>query len=260
MARLAVCVSLPALLSFAFVGLAPTDAQAGDLGKVQMTVGAKAGASGNYLTEPDNGPAGFSAPFEEGAGGWGGGGGLFAETRFLKGHLGLETGMAFDFARNKSTITYNNTVETEWGWKQLQMRIPLLIQGGTGDTKGKPRFAVGVGPEFVIPLSTKPHFDITEGEQFVPDDSFFTDNFTTRDKVTVNLLANIGVGIPVGPVRLTFDLRYAYGLGMPKDYDDRVDNLVASSSGFGVDVLARYNMDLRVLLGVGYDFKFGGKK
>jgi hypothetical protein len=237
--------------------LFPQSAEAGDLGKVQLTVGAKGGASGNFLSEPDNGPAGVAAPFEEGAGGWGGGGGLFAETRFLKGHLGVETGLAFDFARNKSTITWNDTVETEWGWKQLQLRVPLLIQGGTSDQKDKPRFAVGVGPEFVIPVSSKPHFAITEGEAFI-DESFFADGFTVNDKAYVNFLANIGLGIPVGPVRLTFDLRYALGLGLGKDYDERVD-FEPLANPIQTDVLARYNMDLRVLLGVGYDFKFGGK-
>ena len=256
--RLALCVSLPLFTALALT-FAPSEAQAGELGKIQLTVGAKGGASGNYLNEPDNGPEFVAGPFEEGAGGWGGGGGIFAEARFLKGHLGFETGMNFDWMRNKSTIDISVggvNIETEWGWKQMQMRIPFLLQGGTSDQKGKPRFAVGIGPEIVVPLSSSPISDVTQGAEFVPD-GFFSDDFTVIDKTYVNFLANIGVGIPVGPVRITFDLRYALGLGMPKEYDERVPEFTPSAMGYTTEVLARYNMDLRVLLGVGYDFKFG---
>jgi hypothetical protein len=249
------------LLALATAFSMSTPALAGEGTGMKLTVGAKGGGSGNVLTKPDNGPTFFSAPFEEGAGGWGGGGGIFGELRFFGGHLGVETGVSLDYGRNKSTITYNDVLKTEWGWKMTSLRVPFLIQGGTSDAPGKTRFAFGVGPEISVPVSSEPILTITEGADLIGGEpADFDDGFTLDTSTQVNLLTNVGIAIPAGPLRVTVDMRYAIHFGVPKEYDERVTGLDFNMPlQPQAEVLAKWNMDLRLMVGLGYEFTLGGK-
>ena len=55
---------------------------------------------------------------------------------------------------------------------------------------------------------------------------------------------------------ISLDIRYAYNLGQPKDYMDRM-----SFEGTGDDAvttaIASSTMDMRLLLGIAYEARFG---
>ena len=198
---------------------------------VHVSVGAKLGVGGNYLAAPDN-PLMQSGYFDDGAGGFGIGGGIFGEARFLNGHLGAELGFIFDSSSNTSKYTFNGN-DVNPGWSALDMRMPVLINAGTSDESL--RLAIGTGPEFAFPLSASGNVSSSAGDVSIP----------SRTQTHVNWLINLGLAAPLGPVKLSFDIRFAYNLGMPSNYADRY-NLTTG-------VLAQHQMDLRLLFGVAYD-------
>jgi len=189
------------------------------------------GVGGNYLAAPDNKPI-IAAPFDDGVGGWGLGGGIFGEARFLDGHLGAELGFIFDSSNNLSKYTLNGT-DFNPGWSALDMRMPVLVNAGTSDESL--RLAIGTGPEFAFPLSASGNVSGPNEDVEIP----------ARTQTHVNWLINLGLAAPLGPVKLSFDIRFAYNLGMPSNYADRYT--------LTTGVLAQHQMDLRLLFGVAYD-------
>ncbi|MCP4678055.1 MAG: hypothetical protein GY854_21590 [Deltaproteobacteria bacterium] len=108
-----------------------------------VSLGAKGAFGGNYLTEPDEPwSQDDSLAFESGAGGIGGGGGLYTEFRVLWGYLGLEIDLLFDHSKNWCSIEYSNAVDTDWIYSFTAMRIPLLIKGNIEMKKS--RVSLGV--------------------------------------------------------------------------------------------------------------------
>jgi hypothetical protein len=223
-----------ALVLAASVANAP--AQAEDRA-YQVTVGGKLGVGGNFLGAPEDPPAG-NPFFDDGVGGWGIGGGIFGEARFLDGHLGAEIGLLFDSVHNWSKLTVNNAIDYRLGWTGTDLRLPILINGGTSN-EGT-RLAFGTGPEFVFPLGYEPISEVDSG----PNIPFAA--FTTEGKTHVNWVFNAGLAAPVGPVKLTFDIRFALNLQNLDQYADRVEYTP-------LGVTAMHRMDLRLLLGVAYD-------
>jgi hypothetical protein len=202
-----------------------------------VTAGVKLGAGGNFLGAPDDKPA-TTLPFDDGVGGWGLGGGVFGEIRILRGHLGAELGLIFDSSHNWSELTYGNALEYRLGWSATDLRIPLLINAGTGD-QGT-RLAIGTGPEFVVALGADGKVENTSGTAPFPV------ALNASSESHVNWAFNAGLAAPVGPVKLTFDIRFALNLSAPDQYADRYD-------AFSGTVTAVHRMDLRLLLGVAYD-------
>ena len=199
---------------------------------VHVTAGAKLGVGGNYLSSPSPKPT-ASLPFDDGVGGFGVGGGIFGEARFLDGHIGAELGFIFDSSTNWSKYTVNGT-DFNPGWSALDLRMPVLINAGTSDAGT--RVAVGTGPEFAFPLSASG--EITGGG--------VNRTLTTNTSTHVNWLVNLGLSTPVGPVKVTFDVRFAYNLATPTTYAERY-NVVSFT------VVPQHEMDLRLLIGVAYD-------
>lgn len=205
----------------------------------QLTVGGKLGVGGNFLPAPDDPPAGGSQPFDDGVGGWGIGGGIFSEVRFFDGHLGAELDLLIDSSHNWSKLTINNAIDYRLGWAATDLRMPILINAGTSN-KGT-RLAFGTGPEFVFALGADGKSEVTSG----PNIPF--PNFDAKGKTHTNWAFNAGMGLPIGPVRLTFDIRFALNLQSQSKYADRFENTLPPS------VVAMHRMDLRLLIGVAYD-------
>lgn len=98
--------------------------------------------------------------------------------------------------------------------------------------------AFGIGPEFVFPLSASGTAGDAPGSQnFIPN---------AEGQTHVNWLVNLGLAVPVGPVRVSFDLRFAYNLATPATYAERYDRT-------SQNLVAVHEMDIRLILGVGYD-------
>jgi hypothetical protein len=204
----------------------------------QVTVGAKLGVGGNFLGAPDDPPAG-SPPFDDGVGGWGIGGGIFGEARFLNGHLGAEIGLLIDSSHNWSKLTIGNAIDYRLGWAATDLRLPVLINAGTSN-EGT-RLAFGTGPEFAFSLGADAKSEVTSG----PDVPFPA--FDAKGQTHVNWAFNAGLAVPLGRFRLTFDIRFAINLQSPNKYADRYE------LGTPPSVIAVHGMDLRFLLGFGYD-------
>jgi hypothetical protein len=219
------------------VTLASAPARAEDR-PYQVTVGGKLGVGGNFLGAPSDPPAG-TLPFDDGVGGWGIGGGVFGEARFFKGHLGAEIGLLFDSVHNWSKLTVGNAIDYRLGWTGTDLRLPILVNAGTSN-EGT-RLAFGTGPEFVFPLGYEPVSEVDSG----PNIPFAA--FDAKGKTHVNWVFNAGLAAPIGPVKLTFDIRFTLNLQNLDQYADRYE------LGAPPSVVAMHKMDLRLLLGVAYD-------
>lgn len=213
-----------------------TDGGGAGKSPVAVTVGVKFGVGGNYLPAPDK-PAGASYFFDDGVGGVGFGGGFYSQARVLDGLLGLELGFIFDSSNNWSKYTLNGN-DFEPAWTTLEMRMPLLFSVGTPGEGTRVSF--GTGPEFAFPLSAS-----TEAPGPFPTTG------TVATETHVNWLINLGLAVPVSVVKVSFDLRFGYNLGLPSNNYERASGSVPSYY-----VLAEHALDLRLLLGVGYDLPF----
>jgi hypothetical protein len=217
------------------------------------SVGLKGGPSGNYLMRPENVPRSTGIlPFEDGAGGWGTGFGLYFEFRALEEHLGLEFDVIFGSTKTWSEITYNNVVETQWVYNVKTTRLPLLLEGSFGGRST--RISLGFGPEWVIGKSADFSVEVVDGEEYLASDveALFSDSLLAIPQKNTHLLGNIGFGFQFWEMAVNLDFRYSYNMGQPADYLDRIEIDGASVSG----VKASTNMDLHILLGLSYEFGF----
>ncbi len=220
-----------------------------------VSAGAKGAFGGNYLNEPDEGIPGIEAPFESGAGGWGGGGGLYTEFRVLWGFLGLEFDLLFDHAKNWCGIEFNNIVDTEWIYTATSFRMPLLLKGNLEMKTA--RIGLGIGPEFVVGLKAATDIQVTDGEAYTnpADVELWRSRFRAKKQTDTHLCVNLGLAIKVWKLAITIDLRYSYNLTQPDDYLDRVE-ITGPQGAEESTVLANHTMDGRFLLGVAYEFGF----
>jgi hypothetical protein len=212
---------------------------------VWLDIGARLSIGGNYLTIPDGAdPWGSysTAPFEDGAGGVGAGGGIFFEVRFLNGHLGLETGFIFERNRDWCAIQIDGWDDHYYTYKFGNLRIPLFIKAIF--TKGSPRFGIGIGPEFAIGFSSV--------NTDVRTDSGGSYEFEGIEQNDVFMAMDFSWAIERKPWIIALDLKFAYNMTQPKKYWDRVDN--PSSHDFST--VASHTLDGRFLFGVAYEFEF----
>ena len=214
--------------------------------KVWITAGAKGGIGGNYLSEPDD-ATWYSGPFEDGAGGIGGGGGIFGDVRFLNQHLGLEVDLLID--ANKTWCSFN---DADFILKYANLRIPVLVKGSVNH--GNTRLGLGIGPEFRVGLNADT--DI-EAPDFWPQSNVdaLKEQFTAKKRNDVALAWELAFGFAVKRVEITLDVRFSYNLTLPKEYLDRLNYNSDSETSDGVE--AGHTVDARILLGVGYVFTAG---
>jgi hypothetical protein len=214
-----------------------------------VSLGAKGAIGGNYLNKPNETLTDGSLPYEDGAGGWGGGGGLYTEFRILWGYLGLEFDLLFDHSKNWCDIDFN-TLETSWIYSFTSLRMPILLKGNLlTDTT---RVSFGIGPEFAVGLSTDT--DIEFGQTFGAADQW-RQNFTARKQNDTFLCFDLGLALKVWELAITIDLRYSYNLSQPDKYEDRTE-VVGNDETFTVDTIASNTMDGRILLGIAYELSF----
>jgi hypothetical protein len=210
---------------------------------------------GNYLSQPDDVPPG-ALVYDDGAGGIGGGGGLYAELRALRGHLGIEIDVLFEGNKNWSNIEFNNVVKTDWIYLFKTVRVPLLLEGSVENDLV--RGSLGFGPEFVVGTGASTDIEVTEGAAYVDGASLDAQRarFKASAQTDTFLCVGFGLGFKVWRLVISMDVRYAYNVTQPKGYLDRM-----TFSGSGADAttraIASSSMDLRLLLGVGYDVAFG---
>ncbi|MCK9463713.1 MAG: hypothetical protein M0R80_29185 [Proteobacteria bacterium] len=220
-----------------------------------LDAGAKGGVGGNYLTPPDDVPTG-AILYDDGAGGVGGGGGLYVEFRALWGHLGLELDVLFEANKNWSNIEFNNLVKTDWITRFNTVRIPLLLEGSVENDLM--RGSLGIGPEFVVGTKASTDIEVTDGAQYVDDADLdrVRAHFRAKEQTDTFLCIGVGLAFKVWRLAISLDIRYAYNVGQPKEYLDRM-----SFEGTGDDAvttaIASSTMDLRLLLGIAYEVKFG---
>ena len=219
-----------------------------------VSLGAKGCFGGNFVSNPDNAPPG-ALIYDDGAGGIGGGGGLYTEFRILKGHLGLEFDLIFEHNKNWSSITFNNVVETDWIFTFNAVRIPLLLEGSL--ESDAVRGSLGVGPEFVVGTGAGADIQVTEGKQYIsgPDLQALRNRFTASKQTDTYICFGLGLAIKVWKLAITIDMRYAYNLTQPSEYDDRVE-YSGSETEPNIETIASNSMDLRILLGVAYELGF----
>jgi hypothetical protein len=217
-----------------------------------LSVGLKGSFGGNYLTDPESAPN-WALVYEDGAGGIGGGGGLYAELRVLEGHLGLEFDILFESNKNWTSIEFSNIVDTDWITRFRTMRLPLLLEGSLeGETT---RVSLGVGPEFVVGLDASTDIEVTDGAQYVEAGVMDAQraNFVARKQTDTFLCVGLGLAFKVWKLAISLDLRYAYNLTQTKDYMERMNY---SADYQVVDVVASSSMDMRLLLGIAYELGF----
>ncbi len=222
-----------------------------------VSLGAKGCFGGNFVTSPDNAPA-WALVYDDGAGGIGGGGGLYTEFRILKGHLGLEFDLIFEHNKNWSSITFNNVLETDWIFTFNAVRMPLLLEGSLESESV--RGSLGVGPEFVVGTGAATDIQVTEGSQYLDEDGLQAlqasrNRFTASKQTDTYICFGLGLAIKVWKLAVTIDMRYAYNLTQPSEYDDRVE-YSGSTTEPDVETIASNSMDLRILLGVAYELGF----
>jgi hypothetical protein len=225
------------------------------------SLGLKGGFGGNYLSKPDNTLPG-TLPFDGGAGGIGGGGGIYTEFRILWDHLGLEVDFLFDRSKNWCNIEYNGLVDTDWIYHQTALRIPVLLKGAL--SKGITRASLGIGPEFVVGLAAETDIEVNEGEQYLGPGgtAALRSIYSASTQTDVFLAFDLGLAFLVWNLAITVDLRYAYNLTQPKDYEDRVEldsSLDPTTNEWQLNqatTAASNSMDLRLMLGISYEFGF----
>jgi hypothetical protein len=231
-----------------------------------LDAGVKGGVGGNFLSNPDpkpmvSGLAVEGVPYEDGAGGLGGGGGLYAEFRILWGHLGLELDVLFEANKNWCDIDYNfpgvsAPLKTSWITRFSTVRVPLLLEGSVENDLV--RGSLGIGPEFVIDRKSSTEIEVTDAPAGFSDASLdpLRASFRARNQTDTFLCLGVGLAFKVWRLAISLDIRYAYNAGQPKDYDTRTrPDYTATTPSFSP--IASSTMDLRLLLGVAYEAKFG---
>lgn len=234
-----VCLLAWALPAVAQPGEGDGSAESEGSGVLWLAAMLKVGGGGNLLPAPDNAPA-FAQPFDDGVGGYAFTIGPVVELRMLRGLLGFQTGLIFDFVTNLSQLDINS-VEYTIGWSGTDLRVPFLFQVGTPGEGTRLYFTTG--PELVAGLSASPTVEV---DPPVPLGGVVSVNTATR----ANWVVGLGLATPISVLRLGFDIQFAYTLGVPSTYVERVS--VGIPGGWTTD--AQTAMDLRLLFNIGYDF------
>lgn len=216
---------------------------------VEVSAGVKGTVGGNLWTRPDATPA-SEVGFTEARGGVGAGGGVWAEARFIR-FLALELDFLFEW----DSLWEHQT----WWWgktttraEAVNLRIPVLVKGVL--PLGAVRLSLGLGPEFVVPLSSK-------GELSLPSGIVTRPFFKVRTKTSTMITMEAGVTVALGlGLVLPIQVRAAYNATQPSAWADRVTlykngQVVRIPSTFDTfSLLYQNSWDFRLLAGLGYEF------
>jgi hypothetical protein len=222
-------------------------------GKVPEPVFAGSGGAlftvgGDLWTEPD---APFNldhVPFGDMSGGYGVGGGLFFEARFIK-YIGLELDLLFEGNRMWYDIELSSgpsTAEFRFNLKYTAIRIPILVKG-VFETESM-RVSLGLGPEFVFTRGDR--FEIEELSDWGADLTALENQYETVSQNDVFLCVAVGFAFKVKMLSIPLNIRYSHNFSQPDGYQDRMGDLMAAERRY----TASHSMDLRIQLGLAYDF------
>ncbi len=246
-----------ACLLLASVLLAPAAARAGKLPVFQGSAGALFTVGGDLWSDPDFpsrlDPFVGGVPFHDMSGGYGVGGGVFFEARFIK-YIGLELDLLFEGNRMWYDVDYTVTVpglgtvdgELRYNLKYTAIRMPVLVKG-VFETKAM-RVSLGLGPEFVFTRGDR--FEIEELSDWGADLSALEDQYETVSQNDVFFCVAVGFAFKVKMLSIPLNIRYSYNLTQPDGYEDRIGDLEHGEHRY----TASQSMDLRIMLGLAYDF------
>lgn len=250
------------IVAVAFLGLMlarPASAVASWGGVVDLEFGLKGMGGYNHWTKPADGPydlANQDVAFSNTRGGYGAGGGLYVQLRFFR-YLGLEIDLLFE----DDLLWEHPLADHDWQItaRRVNLRIPMMIQGVL-PLPGV-RLALGIGPEFVVPLS---HWTQQSDAPSSMREFQFKSDSTTTTRLTFGL--NITVKLWRG-IMLPIDLRASYDPAQPSDWQDRVGVPPSCAAGqavacardlydpaVGFRLHQRNTWDFRMLIGLGFDF------
>jgi hypothetical protein len=232
-----VCLALAALTLAA-------SASADDL--IETSAGVKLAGGGNLLTAPSDIPMSADVRgFRGGGGGIGYGIGLYGELRLVK-ILGLETGITYDNSnvwRNVTITVGNVAIETKEKFAVSSLRIPVLAKGIV--PLGFGRASLGIGPEFIVPLSASGSLEATSGSAQLAGTTL------SRTASSIMLATDLGMVIALGLIEIPIDLRVSKNLKQPNAWADRVSY---DPGGQSYTVQAQSSWDFRLVAGIGVSF------
>lgn len=184
------------------------------------------------------------APFENGGGGIGGGGGGVISARWLKGRFGLDLGVFAERNQTRTDMTVNGYDGNKFIYKYSIVRVPLLVKWYR--LKDNRRLSLGIGPELVVGL------DSTQGE--IRSDEVIQRVLRIKRRDDLLAAINFGWGIKFKKWVVGIDLKIAYNITGPREYDKKVTPV---NSGDGFEVLGSHALDARILLGLLYEIGLG---
>ena len=231
------------------------DAEPGLLGKyVNLAFGVAMTAGGNVWTHPDIGGSSLAQAadaadvgFSHLRGGAGAGAGIQVVARFIR-FIELEMDLLYEWDTLYEEITdYSNygAVKKRGTATTHNLRIPLLVKGVL-PLKGV-RLALGLGPEFVVPLASKAETTTLSAPVGVKAGDYLT----LRTKTSTMLTMSLDIVPELGyHLLLPIQLRAAWNGTQPAGYLDRVDVNAGTGSA---SVLAQNTWDFRLLVGLAYE-------
>jgi hypothetical protein len=232
--------------------LLPRVAAAGKLPIFQGSAGALFTAGGQMWTEPDfpsyAEPYVSAVPFHDTSGGYGIGGGVFFEARFIK-YIGLELDLLFEGNRMWYDIEYNIAgilAELRYNLGYTTIRMPILVKG-VFETKVM-RVSIGLGPEFVFTRGDD--MDIEELTDHGADLGPLEAQYQTSPQNDTFLCVALGFAFKVWKLSIPLNIRYSHNMTQPDGWRQRLGDLDRDER----DYVASHSMDLRLQLGVAYDF------
>ncbi len=192
---------------------------------LEGAIGAKAFGAGNILI----GPTG-SVPvqpngdefwlFSNLRGGYGVGGGLYGEMRFIK-YVGLEIGLLM--AQHKvweTTDHAEDRLTIEEGYEFTTAQLSFLVEGYL--PVGITRLSLGFGPELAWSFGGKTSYKATKGDIAVLDPNAelrtFLDKLEARTGMDLWLTTVMGVSVDVWRFTIPIEIRYAYNVSDKTDY------------------------------------------
>lgn len=228
--------------------------------KVWISAGLKGTIGGNQITEPSDKEI-YTPDFEQdvpllfmdGAGGTGGGGGVFGEIRILRQYLGLEVDLLFDANKTWYAVDDPSGAELDYVLKYRLLRVPVLLKANV--KIGATRFGFGIGPEFLFGLKADTDIEVTENDERLPASELaeMKSALFVRKRNDKALTWAVALAFEAREFEITLDLRISHILTWPREYDDRVEITTPDQNVF-YKFDAGHAVDGRIMLGVAYVF------
>ena len=228
-----------------------TDLQKED---VNLRFGAKGTVTGLLWSQPDNAPPFSDAFWADNQFYYGGGIGLFVEANAFE-YLGLEIDLLFEV--NSLTFNYTiNNFEYDYYTNFDQLRIPILVKGVL-PLGASVEMSLGIGPEFVVGLNAGVETDrrnnlVLPGLNQQADD-LLAAMYDADTQGGTFFDINLGIAIKAWKLVFPIDLRAAFNLSQPADFDERVTLGIDAARGTATGtVKAIESMHFAVLVGIAY--------